>query len=347
MTALLDALAAAAMFALPWIGILLLILASAFYSGCETGAYRLNRVRLRLAAEGGHRGAGLLTRLIRDMPGLICVILIGNNTVVYAATVLATGLWRDAVASDLQAEMLATLTMTPVLFIFAEVLPKNVYNIESERMMYPSARPLWVSDRVFRALGLVAGLKGIGWLWSRIARWREAGTLTAEAFPAQARLRAIMRDSTAEGIVTPYQSELVEKIINLRQVTVGDAMVPRHRVFEVHRDIDAEALRRVASSCRFNRLPVTDRPGGDVVGLVAVLDALQGAAEGEPGTFALADYTKPAVVFSPRMTVTQAIFALQRARTPMGVVRNARGQYSGIVTLKDLVEEIVGELEAW
>lgn len=329
----------------PYGGILLATAAAAFFGGSETGAYRVNRVRLRLASERGRRGAAALAGLLGDLPGLICVTLIGTNIAVYAATVLAAGLWESAVGRSVWADLLATLSLAPVLLVFAEVLPKNIYNAEADRLMLAGAPVLRACSVVFRALGLVPALKGISRLWNRLARRRADGRPVADPFPAQARLRAIVRDSAAEGIVTPYQNELVEKIINLRNVHVGDAMVPAEQAVSVRQDAGADELLGVIGGCRYNRLPVTDPSGSDVVGLVAVADLLQDLAPGE--TPDLARFVKPAVVLRPGMTVTQAIFALQRNRAAMAAVRDAEGRYAGIVTLKDLVEEIVGELEAW
>ena len=330
----------------PYAGILLATAAAAFFSGSETGAYRVNRVRLRLANERGRRGAGALSELVRDMPGLICVTLIGTNTSVYTATALATGLWESAMGPSLWAELLATLSLAPVLLVFAEVLPKNIFNAEADRLMYAGAPVLRACGAAFRAIGLVAILKGISRLWTRLAQRRRAdGRPAVDPFPAQARLRSIMRDSAAEGIVTPYQNELVEKIINLRNVHVGDAMVPAAQVRSVRQDVGSDELFRVIGDCRFNRLPVMDPTDRDVVGVLAVYDLLQGLAPGEEPD--LARFSRPAVILSPAMTVTQAIFALQRNRAAMAIVRSPEGRYVGIVTLKDLVEEIVGELEAW
>jgi CBS domain containing-hemolysin-like protein len=327
----------------PYVGVAAAIVASGYFSGVETGLYRLNRVRLHLAERQGRPGARLLTRMLGDMPGQICVILIGNNIANYAATFLMTLMLETRLpdTESLYAEFAATLMLTPALFIFGELVPKNLFNAQADRLMLRWSRPLWAVGTVFRSLGLVAALKGISSLWTALVRPKRA----ADPFPAKARLRAILRDSAVEGVVTPYQNELVEKIMELRGVRVAQAMVPAGRVVTVRRGTGNPEFRRLVASCPYSRLPATDNTGRNVLGIVRVHDVLEHVAP--DADLDLDVFTSATLDLDPAMSVTQAIFAMQRTHTAMAIVRNVRGQFIGIITLKDLVEEIVGELEAW
>jgi len=332
---------------LPFAGVLLATFVAAFFSGTETGAYRLNRVRLRLAQSQGRAGARALVRLLADMPGLICVTLIGHNLAVYAATVVVTGLWESGRGgqASVYAEILAMVSLAPVLYVFAEVLPKNIFNAEADRLMYPAARPLWLSSVLFRATGLVALLKAISraWVWLR-RRWERAGP-PSDPFPARARLRSLVGDVAAEGLVTSYQNELVEKILDLRDVRVADAMTPAGRAVTIRMNASAAEFRRLVESCPFSNLPVLDPTTGDAVGVLKVHDVLRELGPQEE--FDLTRFTRLALDLEASLSVAQALLAMQSARLPMGFVRDAEGKFLGLVTLKDLVEEIVGELEAW
>lgn len=331
---------------LPYIGIVLAVMLQGFFEGSETGAYRVNRVRLHLAAQRGRRGARSLSRLVADMPGLICVTLIGSNAAMYVSTSLATSIlearWKDSIL----AEVMATLALTPILSVFAQTLPKNLFNAEADRLMYGSARVLYVLRRVLGAIGLVGFLKSIsvGWIALR-RRVRRDDLAAANPFPAQARLKSILRDSAAEGIMTPYQNELVEKIMNLRDVHVSEALVPASRVASVRADLSLEEFCKVVRTQSYSRLPVVEPGGDEVIGIVVVRDVLERLRDGVE--LDLIDFVRLPAILSPDMTVTQAIITLRRDRSPMALVRTAAGQYVGIVTLKDLAEEIVGELEAW
>ena len=339
-----ESIASALIAVAPYLGIALAVLASGFFSGNETGAYRLNRVRLHLAEQKGRPEAKLLVRMLSDMRGQICVMLIGTNLSVYVATLLATRLWQSAAALDagpLYGETMATLTLTPLLFVFAELVPKDIFNTHADRLVYRSARLLWLANVVFRSLALVAVLKGVSSLWTALTRGRRQ----SDPFPARARLRSILRDSAAEGVVTPYQNELVEKIMNLRSVSVRQAMIPAAKVACLRQGASNAEFRELVGSCPYSRLPVLQTGGHQVTGIVRVNDILQQVAFDEQ--LDLDRFVRETLEMSPSMTVTQAIFAMQKSRAAMAIVRNPRGQYIGILTLKDLVEEIVGELEAW
>lgn len=331
---------------LPYVGIVLAVVLQGFFSGSETGAYRVNRVRLRLAEQQGLGGARQLGRLLSDVRGLICVTLIGTNITAYLATMLTTRLWQAGGASSFTAEMMATLALTPVLFVFAEVLPKTLYNTEADRLMLLSARPLMALRRFFGLVGLVPLLKGVSAAWNGLSRRKKGvgGAGSGDPFPARARLRSILRDSAAEGVVTPYQNELVEAIMALRDVHVGDAMVGVRRVVTLPRSAGLDAFLDRVRRSPYSRMPVLEA-SGQVAGVLHVQDVLADMAPGQsPSPM---DFVRPAVILSPKMGVTQAIFALQRNRVSMAVVHSSEGRFIGIVTLKDLVEEIVGELEAW
>ena len=147
----------------PWVLLVLLVGTAAFFSGVETGAYRLNRVRLRLAEQEGRPGARLLGKMLADLPGVICVTLLGVNVATYVATIVSERLWRQVYPTahdEMVVELLTSVTLAPALFIFADLVPKDIFNNWADRLMYPAARPLWVADVFFRGVGLVSLLKG-------------------------------------------------------------------------------------------------------------------------------------------------------------------------------------------
>ena len=124
------------------------ILLAGFYAGAETGAYRLNRVRLRSRAEAGLRTARLTESLTADMERFVTMTLVASNAAVYGATVFCTALVASRVRNDLVAELVSTLILAPLLLIFAEVIPKSLFQVLANPLMRAASAFLWVSDKL-------------------------------------------------------------------------------------------------------------------------------------------------------------------------------------------------------
>ena len=308
-------------------------------SAVETGSYRLNRIRLRLRADGGDHRAATLLRLLGDLPGLIISILIVNNVGNYLLTAAVTALVAGWVAGgDVAVQLTATAVATPLLFVFCEVLPKNVFAFAPGERMCRLARPIRAVYWGLYAVGLVPVLKGISTLVLRIARRRGA----ASPFTPRQRLRALIREGLAEGVITGYQDELAEKVLALRDRTVGDVMIAMRHVAAVPVDVTEARFARELERHSYSRLPVYEKHRGNVVGIVHINDVLA-----RDGFDVAAAMHRDVVRLPAATTVAAAMVRMRRARAAMAVVADDRDRAVGIVTIKDLVEEIVGDLAAW
>jgi len=329
----------------PW-GLYLLagvgVLIAALANGMETGLYRLNRVRLRLEAERENRRARILLGLLRDLPGQIIVCLLVYNGGAYLATIMVTTLVAEAgwVHTPLGVEVIATAILAPGLFVFADVVPKNIFAMEANRWAYPLARPMRWAYRVLRAVGLVPVLKGVSALVLRMAHVRR-GQETSPFTPRE-RLRALIREGLAEGVITGYQDQLAEQVLALRDKTVGGVMIPLRHVAAVPVDVTQARFARELARHSYSRLPVYEKHRDNVVGIVHINDVLA-----QEGLDVAAVMRRDVVRLPTETTVSAAMIHMRRARAAMAVVSDHRGRAVGIVTIKDLVEEIVGELAAW
>ena len=328
----------------PYVAALAGMLVAAVANGMETGIYRLNRIRLRLRAEAGDRRARALVGLLGDVRGLIIVCLVGCNVGMYVTTAFVTTLVESAgwAESPVGVEVLATMLLAPIFFVFTDVTPKSIFTYEADRWMYRLAGLLRGGYVVLRAVGLMPALKGTSTLVLRIAHGREGAR--ANPFHPRQRLRAFLREGAAEGVITGYQDELVEKVLALRERQVRDVMIPLARVTAVEAGIDRERFVEQLRAHSYSRLPVWEERKDRIVGIVHVNDVL--GAEGGPFDLGRV-MTRQVVEVPPEMPVGQAMFRMRAARAAMAVVRNPRGRAVGIITIKDLVEEIVGELAAW
>ncbi len=312
-------------------------------SGIETGVYQVNRIRLRLRADAGDPRARTLRGLLADLPGLIITILIANNVGNYVLTASVTAMVAGwATGGDLGIQLTATGIVTPILYVFCEVLPKTVFAFSPTGPMCRLARPIRGAYAALTVVGLVPALKGISGLVLRIARGRRGASVNP--FHPRQRLRAMLREGAAEGVITGYQDDLVEKVLSLRDRRVRHAMIPLSRVTSVSADIGRDAFVRQLRSHSYSRLPLWEGRRANIVGIVHIRDVLASASE-RLDLRALME--RDPVTVSPEMPVGQALLRMRRRREAMAVVRDTRGRSRGILTIKDLVEEIVGELPVW
>lgn len=330
---------------LPPVGLLVWIIVglvatlfSAIYSGVETGSYRLSELHLRLKAE---RAGGVWRRLFdltRQRERLICVLLIGNNLSNYGATAAAAVLLTAAGLSGHEAEFYTTLAVTPILFVFGEMIPKTLFQSRADTLMIRCVWLLSASRLVFTYTGLVGAVRGATHLIMRLFGHRGE---TVDLFMPRERIRAILLEHGASGVLSPVQVEVARNVLNLRSVQTRAAATPLHQVAQVDEHATRRDVEAVAAKNEFTRLVVhaaDDRR--QPIGFINVNEVLLCEDDFEP----IQQFLRPAVQLNEAQPVTRSLLAMQEARCPLAIVHNARGRAIGIVTIKDLVEEIVGEL---
>lgn len=307
------------------------VVACGYFAGTEIGAYCLNKLRLRMRAEEGDVKARALASLLGDPQVFVTALLIGTNASVYLATVSLTQLGR--IRGWEFPSLTAMLVLAPVLLVFSEAIPKNIFRRNAEVLLYRMVRvtrwAMTVPLPVARVLSKLIPLGERG-----VHSW-------GERFFSRQRLKYLLMESTEEGVLTPYQNVIAENILSLRDLRVRSVMIPLSRVAAVEEEAGEEKVLELVRHYNFSRFPVYRGQKWRVVGVVNVLDVL---GEGE---FSVRESMRDAPVLSPWDTVASALHELRVAKQPMGIVSDGTGRAVGLVTMKDLVEEIVGELAEW
>ena len=316
--------------------LVLLIFCSAFFSSSETGMMSLNRYRLRHLVKSGHRGARRANSLLERPDRLIGLILIGNNFVNILAsaiaTVIAVRLWGDAGIA------IATAGLTLVILIFAEVSPKTLAALHPEKIAFPASYLL--KPLLKLAYPLVWVINGItnGFLRLFGINVNEVGHehLSTEE------LRTIVHEA---GSLLPHRNQsMLLGVLELNEVTVNDIMIPRNEVEGIDLDLEMEQILELLSKTRHTRLPVYRADINNIVGILHMRNLAQLIQQG--------NVTKPAIMqvvheayFVPESTPLQTqLLNFQRQSRRIGVVVDEYGDIEGIVTLEDILEEIVGGL---
>lgn len=315
-----------------WAVLAVSVLASAMYSGLETGLYVLNKIRLDLQAESGSRGARVLRVLLRRFDQTLIVLLVGTNVSNYAATFALSALFVLGGHGE-HAEWYSLAAGAPLLFVFGESIPKNLFQRFTEPLVYRLVWLLRASDAVFRYTGIAPLVR---WVSQVLFPGRGPGQALAHEG-----LAAIVAESVAVGAMTHAQSVMADRVIHLTTVRIADVMQPLRKVVAAGPDATAAELIQLTKEHNFSRLPIVGE-GARIIGVIDIFDVLIATGPINPRHL----MTQP-VCLSDSLTVTDALYHMQHSHASMAVVTDSTGRHVGIVTIKDLVEEIVGELGAW
>lgn len=311
-----------------------LIVLSGFFSGSETGMMALNRYRLKHLAKTNHRGARLSAKLLKQPESLIGLILIGNNLVNILASSIAT-----VIAIRLLGEggiWVATLILTIVVLLFAEIMPKTIAAYHPERVAFTVAHVLYPLRRLLSpVIWLVNGFTHLMLRLTGVESGSEDQLSVDE-------LRTILGES---GHMIPKRHrKMLLNILDLEQVTVEDIMIPRAEVYGVDLSLDAAGIMAAFRDAEYTRIPVFEDEINNIVGVLHQRDV--NAAFRPDGTIdkdaLLKTVRKPYFIPEGTPLHTQ-LFNFQKHKRRMGIVVDEYGMMQGIVTLEDLLEEIVGE----
>ncbi len=314
----------------PILAIAVYVVMEGIFSGSEIGFYSVNRLRLRSRVQAKWRGAAVLQAMLDRPAATMMTTLIGTNVMVYAATALAT----ELLSGRRHAEILAALIMTPIIFVFGEMIPKDIFRRKADSLMYFLAGPI----DALRLLvwPITAALRGLVLLVTGGLSARRRVTMFSRAA-----LTEWIAEGRREGVLSDYQHALSANVMGLLRRSTLAAMIPLDRAKMVRAGLTGEELRKAVQKVGHSRMPVFRGSRKNIVGILHALDYIRSADKNRSA----ADLARPAVHVRPRAGIHAALVALQRARQQMAVVLNRDGRPTGIVTVKDLVEEIVGELQ--
>ena len=326
-----------------WLSLLVILLCLAlsfFFSGSETALTAFSRARMRRMETTGDQRAALVNRLIETRERLIGAILTGNNVVNIAASSLATGLlfsWFGEVGV-----LYATMIMTIVVVVFTEVLPKTVAINAPDRVALLVARPVaWL----VRVMGPV--LKGIEAVVRAILRVLGVRLGADQAFlSAHEELRGAVDLLHHEGGVEKHDRDMLSGLLDLRKLTVSDVMIHRTNMVTVCADDPVEKIVDAVLAAAVTRVPLWKARPENIVGILHAKDLLR-AIQAVDGDLAKLDINGiiRAPWFVPDVRpLSEQLKAFRRRKTPFALVVDEYGEVMGLVTLEDILEEIVGDI---
>lgn len=328
------------------LAVVFLIILAGLFAGAETGLYRLSRLRLRLGVEKKRLSFVMLSRCLHDSSGLLLSMLIGTNLAHYLATSIVTYLFLMKAGTEYRAELFATLLTAPVLFVFSELIPKNIFFYRADLLMPYLSPILYGFHKLLSWCGIVPLLKFISGLFVRLAG---VGSSPKSVITSAQRhkVQAILQDTREEGILSSVQTDIINRLVSISNIRIRSVMIPINNVQMLDVNSDNSAVLSKLKKCAFTRLPVVKGGPGNIIGFINIYETLSSSEQ-----FAsLERFVKPIRTLDADTTVTDAINILQKENQKIVLVtkigRAGQERPIGIVTMKDLVEELLGELAEW
>jgi Mg2+/Co2+ transporter CorB len=311
-----------------------LLLLSAFFSGSETALMSLNRYQLRHKAREGHRGAKLAERLLERPDRLLGLILLGNNLVNFSAAALVAVIafkigGQPAVA-------VGTIVLTLAVLIFAETAPKTLAALHPERIAFPAAMIYYPLLKITYPIVWLtnAASNGVLYLFGVRDKNNDLHSLSREE------LRTVVHEAGSR-ISTRYRDMLIS-ILDLEKVTVDDVMVPHNEIIGVDLDDDESEIESMIAASQHTRLPVYRDNIDKVVGILH-LRHLANVTNRKFSKELLQSLLTEAYFVPEGTPLSTQLVQFQRRRERIAMVVDEYGDIQGIVTLEDILEEIVGE----
>ena len=312
--------------------LVILVAFSAFFSASETAFSSLNQIRLKSRAEDGDKAAARVLAMSEQYDKLLSTILIGNNIVNIGAASIATVLFTKALGEERGATV-STIVLTIVVLVFGEVSPKSI----------AKEMPETIATAVSPFLNLLMTLfTPLTWLFSQ---WKkllnhfihssEEDTIT------EGELMTMVSEAENDGELTDRESQLIRSAIEFDDVEVEEILTPRVDVIAVEDDITLEELARTFAESGYSRLPVYHGTIDNIIGVVHEKDFYLGRLKKET---TLEDLIKPTLYTTGSTQISRLLRILREQHHHMAVVVDEYGGTEGIITLEDILEELVGEI---
>ena len=307
---------------------------SAYFSATETAFSTMNRIRLKTLAEKGNKRASLALRLEEGYDKLLTTILIGNNIVNILSASLGTLVFVDLLRDNNLGTTVSTVVLTVIVLIFGEISPKTVAKKHPESFAMFSAPLIYGISILFTPFTFL--FKKWQDLLSRIFKKSED-----EEGLTEEELISIIEEAEEEGDIDKEESSLIKSAIEFNDIEVGDIFTPRIDITAVPADATKEEITEVFNESGFSRIPVYEDDLDNITGILYYKDFFT-LAKGK--RIPVSDIVKPVIYVTKTQKINDLLKELQNKQLHLAVVTDEFGSTAGIVTLEDIIEEIVGEI---
>ncbi|MCK4463308.1 MAG: HlyC/CorC family transporter [Candidatus Omnitrophica bacterium] len=320
-------------------GLILLIIfflfLNAFFAGSEAALTSLNKIRLRHLVESKDKRAVMLNDFLKEEGDFLGTTLVGTNISVIICSALATYLFSFWLGRN--AAIVSTIVMTSVILVFGEVIPKTIFRQSSNAISLRIILPLKFMFRaLYPMIFFVTAITRFLLKPLKIQKIKES-----KPFLTKKDIEMVLKTSRKKGSVGPDEETLIQRIFKLGITTVDKIMVPLNQAALINVEGSIENLKTIASRTRFSRFPVYENQNNNIIGLINVYDILFFTHREKP---ALRGYVQSPFFINEKERIDRVLSELRKKKKSMAIVINKEGKSIGLITIEDLLEEIVGEI---
>ncbi len=316
------------------IAILVLALMSAFFSSTETAFSCCNKIKLRaLASNGNKKAKKVLDLAENNYDRFISSVLIGNNIVNLSATTLATLMFARLIADANTSAIVSTAVMTVGVLIFGEITPKFIAKAYPEKVSMAFYPIITLFIYLFYPLNLI--FSGWKWLLSKIIRFKDEDVVTEDE------IMTVVEEAEEDGTLREEETELIRSVIEFDDLEVGDILVPRVNIVSVEIGSSMDAIKEIFLTQGYSRIPVYKESIDTIIGTIHEKDFFKAYMHGKKGIDGI---LQNAYYTTEHVKISNLLKDLQKKKVHLAVVLDEYGGTLGIVTLEDILEELVGEI---
>ena len=313
--------------------LIILLFGSAFFSSAETSLTTVNKIKMRSLAEEGNKKAKMVIKITDDSSRMLSAILIGNNIVNLSASALTTTIAYNLGGS---AVAIATGIITVLILIFGEITPKTIATINADKIALSYAYPIHFIMVVLTPVSIVVNaLSRVILLMLRVDPDAKLNTMTENE------LRTIVDVSHEDGVIEEEEKEMIYNVFDLGDAKAKDVMVPRVNVTFADVESSYEELLDIFREDKFTRLPVFEETTDNVIGTINMKDLL---LYENTKDFHIRDILREAYFTHEHKSISELLVEMRQAALNIAIVLDEYGETAGLITLEDILEEIVGEI---
>ena len=317
--------------------LVILLVGSGFFSASETALMSLSRIKMRHMEEDGVKGAKLVSSLVEDSNRLLTSILIGNNIVNIAATSIATSLFTATLGA--QGVAMATGVMTVLVLIFGEITPKTISANNPEKASLVVSKPIkffviiltpvvWVFNIITKVIFKLFGVDDNG----------------VKPFITEEELKTMVNVSHEEGLLEIEEREIINNVFEFGDMQAKEAMVQRLDIVAIDMEDSYDEIIELFKTEKLSRMPVYEETIDDIIGTLNIKDIIFLSDE-EIENFDIKKYIRDPFFTYEFKKITQLLEEMKKDKSQMAIVVDEYGGTAGLITIEDLVEVIVGDIE--